>query len=371
MANAGKRLDPVTGKVGGTNGSQFFISVGATEWLNGKHTIFGKVADDASRAVVDKIAHARVSGPATVRSRTSSSSRSTSRTETTISETLPDGAQAAPPVCPRHPDRVSYVRCQRCGRPTCPDCQRPAAVGIQCVDCVAEAARALPTTRTALGGVVRPGRPVVTLTLIGLCVASFVLQLVVPDWTARWIFSPFAGYYEPWRFLTVAFLHSTTNYLHIVFNMVALWFVGPMLEQTLGRVALPDPVPAQRRRRLGRVGAPRHGRCPRWRSSASVRPARCSGCSGRRSSSPTGSAATTAGIISLIVVNFAIGFVATGIAWQAHLGGLVTGARARGGLRVRARRSAGRSSRSSRPPSWRAVLFVAAVLKYRSFGLFF
>jgi peptidyl-prolyl cis-trans isomerase A (cyclophilin A) len=60
MANAGKRLDPVTGKVGGTNGSQFFISVGATEWLNGKHTIFGKVADDASRAVVDKIATTRV-----------------------------------------------------------------------------------------------------------------------------------------------------------------------------------------------------------------------------------------------------------------------------------------------------------------------
>jgi len=60
MANAGKRLDPVTGKVGGTNGSQFFISVGATDWLNGKHTIFGKVADDASRAVVDKIATTRV-----------------------------------------------------------------------------------------------------------------------------------------------------------------------------------------------------------------------------------------------------------------------------------------------------------------------
>ncbi|QGQ17955.1 peptidylprolyl isomerase [Cellulomonas sp. JZ18] len=56
MANAGKRMDPVTGKVGGTNGSQFFISVAATTWLNGKHTIFGKVADDASRQVVDAIA---------------------------------------------------------------------------------------------------------------------------------------------------------------------------------------------------------------------------------------------------------------------------------------------------------------------------
>lgn len=53
MANAGLQRGR------GTNGSQFFITTVATTWLQGKHTIFGEVADEQSKTVVDEIQSVR------------------------------------------------------------------------------------------------------------------------------------------------------------------------------------------------------------------------------------------------------------------------------------------------------------------------
>jgi membrane associated rhomboid family serine protease len=232
---------------------------------------------------------------------------------------------AGPPVCPRHPDRLSYVRCQRCGRPVCPECQRQAAVGVQCVDCVAEAARNARPTQTMLGGRVREGRPVVTITIIALCVGSFVLQLAVPGWTSRWAFSPAAGQIEPYRFLTTAFLHSSSIF-HILFNMYALWIVGPFLENALGRARyialyLISAV-------AGSVGVLlfASSTSDAWFTGAVGASGAVFGLFGAVLVVLRRLGRSAQSFLTVIALNLVIGFVVPNIAWQAHVGGLVVGA---------------------------------------------
>jgi membrane associated rhomboid family serine protease len=243
-------------------------------------------------------------------------------------------ANPAVPVCPRHLDRVSYVRCQRCGRPTCPECQRPAAVGVQCVDCVREGQRSVRAPRTQFGAAVRDGRPVVTLTIIGICTAVWLLQQVSPTVTQELSFAPYQGVSEPWRFLTAAFAHAQGQPLHILFNMFALYQIGSYLEPMLGRVRFaslylisalggsvgylllatpPGSVEDLRQGSawvIGTVGA--SGAVFGLFAALLVLNRHL----GRSS----------AGIVVVLAINAVLGFVIPGIAWQAHLGGAITGA---------------------------------------------
>ncbi len=244
-------------------------------------------------------------------------------------------APAQVPVCPRHPDRESYVRCQRCARPTCPECQRPAAVGIQCVDCVKEQARQARPTVTVFGGrAATPG--VVTKAIVAICVVVYLAQLARPSLTGDLAFGPVVGWSEPWRALTAAFLHSPSTPLHIVFNMFILWQVGPYLEALLGRVrfVLLYLVSAVG----GSVGVVLLAAAPTGVApslAGQVFPGWFTPVVGASGAVFGLFAAlvvlnrhlgrSVAGVALVIVINGVIGFIYPGIAWQAHLGGLVTG----------------------------------------------
>lgn len=245
----------------------------------------------------------------------------------------PQFATQQQPTCPRHPDRVSYVRCQRCERPTCPQCQVPAAVGFQCVDCVKEQQRSAPVTRSVFGGRATDGRPYVSIGLIALCALVYVGQLVDDRVTSELAYQPYVGEEEPWRFVTAAFVHSDTQPMHILFNMYALWICGQYLEPLLGRA-----------RFLALYLISAVGGSVGYQLLASVPDSGADAFDSGWFTPTVGASGAVFGLFAAVVVlnrhlgrdvtpmlvmigiNAAIPFFFGGIAWQAHLGGAVTGA---------------------------------------------
>ena len=243
----------------------------------------------------------------------------------------PAGQSGGPPTCFRHPGRETYVSCVRCGRYACPDCLRSAPVGQQCVECIHGSQRRVPRPTTVFGGRITGGT-LVTWVLVGINVAIYLGE--VADHKLIDYFAMIGHEADPvlggqvigvgagqwYRLITNAFLLNAPLPLHILFNMWALAYVGPQLERLLGRTrflalyllsavggsVLFYLVGPPTQLSLGASGA-------------------IFGLFGAYFVAARRMRADVRGILFLIVINLVISFTIPNIAWQAHIGGLVTG----------------------------------------------
>ncbi|MFC5633972.1 rhomboid family intramembrane serine protease [Streptomyces bullii] len=238
------------------------------------------------------------------------------------------------PVCYRHPDRETGIRCTRCERPICPECMVNASVGFQCPSCVRGGsgtghAPGASRPRTLAGGTIAADPHLVTKILLGINLAVFVAVQAWPSLLNHLVlvgawppgpFGPTLGVAEGewYRLVTAMFTHEAI--WHIAFNMLSLWWLGGPLEEALGRArylalyfvsglagsALTYLLAAPGTASLGASGAifglfGATGVLMRRRN-YDLRP-----------------------IIALLVINLIITFGWSSIAWQAHIGGLVAG----------------------------------------------
>jgi membrane associated rhomboid family serine protease len=231
-------------------------------------------------------------------------------------------APAEVPVCYRHPDRETYIRCTRCERPICPDCMTSAAVGFQCPECVAQGRAEVRPVRTALG-VRRPSRPTVTYVIVALTVLAFGYEYLVgvEKFSAQWSMVPayIAANNEYYRLFSSMVVHY--GLLHIGFNMYVLWVLGRTLEQELGHTRFAV---------LYVVAGFGGSVASFWFSSPLVQAGGASGAIFGLMGAFFVVARRLGGdarqVLVLIGINIVLGFAVSGIDWRAHLGGLVTGA---------------------------------------------
>jgi membrane associated rhomboid family serine protease len=141
-------------------------------------------------------------------------------------------------TCYRHPGRETGVSCSNCGNPICPDCMTPTPVGMRCPDC----SRQKTPVRTLRSLSVDP---IATYVLIAINVAIFVGVSTSPQAEADLALFDYRIYPwdgtehgvatgEWWRLLTSGFLH--TEFWHVGLNMLALYWLGRMIEPALGHV---------------------------------------------------------------------------------------------------------------------------------------
>ncbi|MEV8307666.1 rhomboid family intramembrane serine protease [Streptomyces flavidovirens] len=236
--------------------------------------------------------------------------------------------------CYRHPGRETGIRCTRCERPVCPECMISASVGFQCPDCVREGtgtghAPAASRPRTIAGGTVTADPRLITKILLAINVAMFLAVLsretLVNDLdliglavsrTTLQVVGVADG--EWYRLVTSMFLHQ--EFWHIGFNMLGLWWLGGPLEAALGRArylalyllsglagsALTYLIAAPNQPSLGASGA-------------------IFGLLGATAVLMRRMNYDMRPVLVLLALNLLFMFTWSGIAWEAHLGGLIAG----------------------------------------------
>jgi len=263
----------------------------------------------------------------------------------------PPTPETGVPTCYRHPGRESHIRCQRCGRPICPDCMRDAAVGFHCPECLAEGKRSTRSGRTAFGGL-RPTNAGVTsfaiiginvvvwlailvtggngsrlLDLLGLRAKGFcdlgnglinvtVGQAVCTAHGATWVPGVSDGAW--WQLITSAFTHVAP--LHIAFNMFALYVLGPQLELIVGRARF---IALYLLSALA-ASALVYWAAPEYQATVGASGA-IFGLMGALLVVALKLRTDVQGILVWIGINFLLTVSVSGISWQGHLGGFVGG----------------------------------------------
>ncbi|MFJ7997006.1 rhomboid family intramembrane serine protease [Streptomyces sp. NPDC096310] len=240
-----------------------------------------------------------------------------------------------PPSCYRHPGRETGISCTRCERPICPECMISASVGFQCPECVRQGSgtghgATANQPRTLAGGTIAADPRLLTKILLGINVAVFVAVLAVGDHDRLAIdLGLIGGAYEAghvigvaggewYRLITSMFLHEAV--WHIAFNMLGLWWLGGPLEAALGRArylalyllsglagsALTYLIAAPNQLSLGASGA-------------------IFGLLGATAVLMRRLNYDMRPVLALLALNLLFTFTWSGIAWEAHVGGLVAG----------------------------------------------
>ncbi|MEL3950334.1 MULTISPECIES: rhomboid family intramembrane serine protease [Streptomyces] len=240
-----------------------------------------------------------------------------------------------PPTCYRHPDRETGITCTRCERPICPECMISASVGFQCPECVRGGSGtghspAATQPRTLAGGTIAQDPRLLTKIILAINLLVFVAVRVrgdsllsdlvlIGEWPPH-PFVPTEGVADgqAYRLVTSMFTHQ--EIWHIAFNMLGLWWLGGPLEAALGRARYLTLY------MLSGLGGSALTYLLEDASKASL------GASG----AIFGLLGATAvlmrrlnydmrPVIALLALNLLFTFTWSGIAWQAHVGGLIAG----------------------------------------------